>query len=132
MFVGPASSFLLEQIKVLSSTLATSLGRVLWYRQPGSFSWLSSCISPVEIASFLRASSCSLLPSIQTTWSGFVRATTSSTHFKTLGFLVSDIVFSSLNVIAHVCNMHINNWIMKPCSTIHFIIYYNIFSVWCQ
>ena len=43
------------------------------------------------------ALSCSSLPSIQTTWSGVVSATISSSHFNTFGFFVSAILFTLLS-----------------------------------
>ena len=94
LLVGPASSFLREQIKVLPSTRATSLMAVRWSRQPGSFSGLRASISPVARAWSRSSLSWASLPSIQTTLSGFTSAFISSIQLRTFLLFVMIVLLS--------------------------------------
>src|ERR1700733_1516328 len=89
LFVGPASSFVLVQMKVSCSTRATSFGfeRCKW--QPGSLLWLSGVKMPAAIASSVRRFFSSSDPSHQTTLSGLVSAAISVTHLRRFELFVS-------------------------------------------
>src|SRR5215471_7299010 len=82
LLVGPASLLLKEQMKVRSSTRATSLGSERARKLLGRFSALSRISVPaLTICSHRRAySSCD--PSPQYTWSGRHSAAISSTHAR--------------------------------------------------
>ena len=94
LLVGPASSFLREQMNVRPSTRATSLTAVLCNRQPGSFSGLRASISPVASAWSRSSLSCASLPSIQTTLSGSTSAFISSIQLRTFLLLVMLLLLS--------------------------------------
>ena len=88
LFVGPASSSRCEQMKVRSSTRATSLGSERARKELGRISGLSRMNVPAS-TSWLgepRHSSCE--PSHHSTRSGLVSAATSSTHSSNCLFFV--------------------------------------------
>src|SRR6266853_762286 len=88
LLVGPASSFVFEQIKVRSSTRATSLGCERARKQPGRFCALSRVNVPLwTIRSHSALYSCSE-PSHQKTRSGWHSLTVSSTHDSSAEWLV--------------------------------------------
>src|SRR4051812_37566749 len=86
LFVGPASSWVLEQMYVRSSTRATSLGWLRARKQPGRNSGFSLMnVPPATISSQSRSySSCE--PLHQYTWSGLHSAAVSSTQFSNSWF----------------------------------------------
>src|SRR3954452_13629607 len=89
LLVGPASSGLSEQMKVRSSTLATSPGSERARYEFGRFASESLSKVPRSTSPWQRASYSSAEPSHQWTASGSVRAATCSTQASSLGFVVS-------------------------------------------
>jgi len=87
LLVGPASSLRREQMKVRSSTRATSLGSELARKQLGRFSGFSRLKVPVWTIRSHRASYSDWVPSHQCTESGWQRSTISWIQAKALGFL---------------------------------------------
>ncbi len=80
LFVGPASSSLIEQIKVLSSTRATSLGFDRAKNEFGRSSGLSRMNVPVSTSSSVRRFHSSSDPSHHSMRAGSVSWATSSTQ----------------------------------------------------
>ena len=84
LFVGPASSWFFEQMKVRSSTRATSDGSERARKLFGRSSGFRRMNVPWSTSSWQRRSFSSCEPSTQWTASGVVRAATSSTQ-RTMG-----------------------------------------------
>src|SRR6266850_1977283 len=80
LFVGPASSFVLEQMYVRSSTRATSLGCDRARKLPGRFFSFNFVNVPLSTIDSHSASYSSSEPSHQKTSRGWQRLTISSTH----------------------------------------------------
>src|SRR4051794_34709065 len=80
LFVGPASASLAEQMKVRSSTRATSLGSEWAQYDPGRFAGSSSVKVPASTNCLQRRACSSSDPSNQWTSSGWQSSTISSTH----------------------------------------------------
>ena len=80
LFVKPAPSGSAEQMKVRSSTRATSEGSDAAQNEFGFLSSSSLTKVPDSTSSWVRRCHSSSEPSDQTTWSGVVRAATSSTQ----------------------------------------------------
>src|SRR5215467_1257393 len=84
LLVGPASVLLREQMKVRSSTRATSLGSERARKLLGRFSGLSRMKVPDAIICSHRRSYSCCEPSHQWTWLGLHNATISSTQTRSL------------------------------------------------
>src|SRR6476659_167337 len=80
LLVGPASSLLREQMKVRSSTRATSVGSDQARYELGRLTGSRRRNVPASTSSWQRRSYSSWLPSHQYTESGLHRATMSATH----------------------------------------------------
>src|SRR6266851_2432557 len=87
LLVGPASVLLREQMKVRSSTRATSLGSERARKLLGRFSALSRIRVPALTIWSHRRSYSSCDPSHQYTWSGRHSATISSTHARSFALV---------------------------------------------
>src|SRR6478735_5162543 len=87
LLVGPASSFFCEQMKVRSSTRATSLGSELARKEPGRLAGLSFLNVPASTSCWQRRSYSCWLPSHQWMRSGLHRAAISATHAISFAFL---------------------------------------------
>jgi len=88
LLLGPASYLFPLQMKVRSSTRATSEGSLRARKQPGRFSGFRRRKVPAFTISSQRASHSSLLPSHQCTRSGAQSAAVSATHFSSSRFLI--------------------------------------------
>src|SRR5215213_3756869 len=80
LFVGPASASSAEQMKVRSSTRATSLGSECAQYEPGRLAGSSSVKVPASTSCSQRSACSSSDPSNQWTLSGWHSSTISSTH----------------------------------------------------
>src|ERR671911_3148258 len=80
LLVGPASSFLRLQMKVLSSTRATSLGSEKHAYELGRFFSFSLMNVPFSTSRLHSSSYSSLLPLHHLIWSGSQRIAISFTH----------------------------------------------------
>src|SRR4051812_7910158 len=89
LLVGPASSFVFEQIKVRSSIRATSLGCDRARKHPGRFSELSRIKVPFWTISSQRESYSDFEPSHQTIRAASQRAAISRTHPRSGSFDIS-------------------------------------------
>src|SRR3954449_9110963 len=92
LLVGPASSSRSEQMNVRSSTRATSLGSDQARYELGRLASLRRLNVPASTSSWQSRSYSSAEPSHQTTWSGWVRSATSSTHAKSFVLVVGTAV----------------------------------------
>src|SRR5829696_3788863 len=88
LFVGPASSSDAEQMKVRSSTRATSPGSDSARYELGRLASSRRSKVPASTSCAASASYSSALPSHQWTWSGWVRAAISSTHAESFALVV--------------------------------------------
>ena len=79
LFVGPASSFVGEQMNVRSSTRATSVGSEAAQNEFGFLSRATNV--PASTSSLVRRSHSSLEPSHHTILSGVVSSAHSATHW---------------------------------------------------
>ena len=87
LLVGPASSCFSEQMKVRSSTRATSDGSDQARKEPGRLAGFSFLKVPASTSCWHRRSYSAWLPSHQTTLSGLHSATISPTQAISLAFL---------------------------------------------
>ncbi|MNK61612.1 hypothetical protein D3C87_807750 [compost metagenome] len=87
LLVGPAFSFCAEQMKVRSSTRATSLGSDIARNEPGRLAGFSFLKVPASTSCWQRRSYSSLLPSHQWMASGLHSAAISATQAISLAFL---------------------------------------------
>jgi hypothetical protein len=88
LLVGPASASSTEQMKVRSSTRATSVGSVRAQNELGRFSALSGTRVPASTSSPVSRFHSGTEPSHQTTRSGVVSSATSRTHASSRGWAV--------------------------------------------
>jgi hypothetical protein len=88
LLFGPASSSCFEQMKVRSSTRATSAGSESTRKLPGRLAESSGRAVPPATSSRSISSYSSRLPSHQRTWSGWQSAWTSFTQAKRARFVV--------------------------------------------
>ena len=88
LLVGPASSSLIEQIKVRSSTRATSLGFERAKNEFGRFCELSGVKVPLATNSWVKRFHSASEPSHHWMRSGVVSCATSCTHDNSLLFFV--------------------------------------------
>ena len=88
LLVGPASSLLTEQMKVLSSTRPTSDGCERAKYELGRFAGLSLTNVPASTIVWHSRSYSSRVPSTQTTRAGLHKPAISSTQARSLAFVV--------------------------------------------
>src|SRR3954449_4797704 len=86
LLVGPASASSTEQMKVRSSTRATSLGSEAQWNELGLA--VSGVKVPASTSFCVSRSHSSSLPSTQTTWSGVVSSAISRTHASSRAWVV--------------------------------------------
>src|SRR5256714_1540927 len=105
LFVGPASCSRSEQMKVRSSTRATSPGSERARYELGRLASASRSKVPASTSARHRRSYSSADPSHQWTWLGWVSSTVSSTHSSSLACVVgASVLFGtavSLTAIVH-------------------------------
>ena len=92
LFVGPASSSRSEQMKVRSSTRATSPGSERARYEFGRLASESFSNVPASTSASQRLSYSSALPSHQWIESGWVSSATSSTHSRSFSWVVGALV----------------------------------------
>src|SRR4051794_11031807 len=98
LFVGPASASLAEQMKVRSSTRATSLGSEWAQYDPGRFAGSSSVKVPASTSCLQRRACSSADPSNQWTSSGWQSSTISSTQARSRALRVGACTSATLRL----------------------------------
>src|SRR3954451_21590672 len=96
LLVGPASTSSAEQMKVRSSTRATSAGSEAAQYEFGRLASLNLVNVPASTSSWQRRSYSSADPSHHSMRSGVVRAATSSTHARSFLLLVGGVVVTAI------------------------------------
>src|SRR6476661_6124381 len=98
LLVGPASASLSEQMKVRSSTRATSLGSECAQYEPGRFAGSSSVKVPASTSCLHRRACSSSDPSNQWTSSGWQSSTISSTQARSRALRVGACTSATLRL----------------------------------